>query len=148
MSWRPSNRAKLSRTQVIGAQVCDSLKYYHIIICRNCLVGASYHIKISDCAMFRPIYKNDYYRDQDNDHDVLPLRWIPWEVYIMVRNFFTLFLLRSLILSLPLSFDVRSVSSSFFTSIFIFSHIYKCEGQYSNRRIGVFCQNIVISCKK
>ena len=37
--------------------------------------------------MFRPIYKNDYIRDQDNDHDVLPLRWIPWEVYIMVSNY-------------------------------------------------------------
>ena len=35
--------------------------------------------------MFRPVYQADYYRDQDNDHDVLPLRWIPWEVYIMVR---------------------------------------------------------------
>ena len=35
--------------------------------------------------MFRPLYQADYYRDQDNDHDVLPLRWIPWEVYIMVR---------------------------------------------------------------
>ena len=35
--------------------------------------------------MFRPVYQTDYYRDQDNDHDVLPLRWIPWEVYIMVR---------------------------------------------------------------
>ena len=58
-----------------------------VAFCRNCLVGASYHIKISDCAMFRPIYKNDYIRDQDNDHDVLPLRWIPWEVYIMVSNY-------------------------------------------------------------
>ena len=37
--------------------------------------------------MFRPIYKNDYIRDQENDHDVLPLRWIPWEVYIMVSNY-------------------------------------------------------------
>lgn len=54
---------------------------------RNCLIGASYHIKISDCAMFRPVYKTDYFRDQENDHDVLPLRWIPWEVYIMVGAF-------------------------------------------------------------
>ena len=58
------------------------LVYYYS---RNCLIGASYHIKISDCAMFRPVYQADYFRDQDNDHDVLPLRWIPWEVYIMVR---------------------------------------------------------------
>ena len=34
MSWRPSNRAKLSRTQVIGAQVCDSRpRYYYCSWC-------------------------------------------------------------------------------------------------------------------
>lgn len=49
---------------------------------RNCLVGASYHIKISDCAMFRPAFKKDYFQ---SDRDVLPLRWIPWEVHVMVR---------------------------------------------------------------
>lgn len=60
---------------------------FQLYFCRNCLVGAAYHIKITDCAMFRPVYKNDYYRDpENNDQDVLPLRWIPWEVYVMVSR--------------------------------------------------------------
>ncbi len=67
--------------------MCDSnFNAFVYIVSRNCLIGASYHIKISDCAMFRPVYSGDYFRDVENDHqgDVLPLRWIPWEVYIMV----------------------------------------------------------------
>lgn len=51
--------------------------------------------------MFRPLYKTDYFRDQENDHDVLPLRWIPWEVYIMVGAFV------SISLRLRLSHELR-----------------------------------------
>lgn len=47
--------------------------------------------------MFRPVYKNDYYRDpENNDQDVLPLRWIPWEVYVMVSKKFPKALLQTL----------------------------------------------------
>ena len=46
--------------------------------------------------MFRPAYSSDYFKTTENvkdiptanasnQGDVIPLRWIPWEVYIMVR---------------------------------------------------------------
>jgi len=58
---------------------------------RNCLIGESYQIKISDCAVYQPVYGCDYVRSCDNnDDELLPIRWIPWEVYVMVRNKFTL----------------------------------------------------------
>ena len=63
---------------------------------RNCLIGQGYAVKISDFAMFRPAYSSDYFKTTENvkdiptanasnQGDVIPLRWIPWEVYIMVR---------------------------------------------------------------
>ena len=66
---------------------------------RNCLIGQGYTVKISDFAMFRPGYTSDYYKASENSNeissstrmssepiqeDLIPLRWIPWEVYIMV----------------------------------------------------------------
>ena len=51
--------------------------------------------------MFRPGYTSDYYKASENSNeissstrmssepiqeDLIPLRWIPWEVYIMVRT--------------------------------------------------------------
>ena len=68
---------------------------------RNCLIGQGYTVKISDFAMFRPGYTSDYYKASENSNeissstrmssepiqeDLIPLRWIPWEVYIMVRT--------------------------------------------------------------
>ena len=65
--------------------LCNQLTLMNALFsfARNCLVGASYHIKISDCAMFRPVFKKDYYQ---SERDVLPLRWIPWEVHVMVSH--------------------------------------------------------------
>ena len=51
--------------------------------------------------MFRPGYSSDYFKASENSNeissstrmssepiqeDLIPLRWIPWEVYIMVRT--------------------------------------------------------------
>ena len=55
--------------------------------CRNCLVGADCHVKISDFSVHRPCYAADYHSVQEAGKQLLlPLRWVPWEVYIMVRS--------------------------------------------------------------
>ena len=86
------NTNMFERSYAVSKWLFDALHIVLILIntClfvfgRNCLVGASYHIKISDCAMFRPLFKRDYYQSEG---EVLPLRWIPWEVQIMVRKFY------------------------------------------------------------
>ena len=55
--------------------------------------------------MFRPAYSSDYFKATENGTEISPsntmaassqsslgdliaLRWIPWEVYVMVRDFF------------------------------------------------------------
>ena len=74
-------------------QFYQRICFFH---CRNCLIGQGYAVKISDFAMFRPAYSSDYFKTTENvkdittanatnQEDVIPLRWIPWEVYIMVR---------------------------------------------------------------
>ena len=77
-----------------------AIRFSYISLCRNCLIGQGYAVKISDFAMFRPAYSSDYFKTTENVKDgptanamatsssigdVIPLRWIPWEVYIMVR---------------------------------------------------------------
>ena len=59
----------------------------NLIFFRNCLIGGSYQVKISDSAIYRPNYASDYFRvPESSDEDVLPLRWVPWEVYVMVSQ--------------------------------------------------------------
>ena len=76
--------------------------------CRNCLIRESptgLLVKIADFAILRSSYAKDYrtpriksgdgVNDEDDvDHygegvgakEILPLRWIPWEVYTLVSN--------------------------------------------------------------
>ena len=79
-------------------------------LCRNCLIRESptgHLVKIADFAILRSSYSKDYRipritritngdgvndDDDDDDHygdgvaakEILPLRWIPWEVYTLV----------------------------------------------------------------
>ena len=57
----------------------------HLKFSRNCLIGGSYQVKISDSAICRPVYSSDYFHvPESTTEDLLPLRWVPWEVYVMV----------------------------------------------------------------
>jgi len=53
--------------------------------------GGSVTLKIGDVAAFRDVYASDYARAADVATDggcemLLPLRWVPWEVYVLVSH--------------------------------------------------------------
>ena len=91
----------LSNERFQSSRNCIHEKFV-FVICRNCLIGQGYTVKISDFAMFRPAYSSDYFKATENGTEISPsntmaassqsslgdliaLRWIPWEVYVMVR---------------------------------------------------------------
>jgi discoidin domain receptor family protein 2 len=49
---------------------------------RNCLVGARYHVKVSDLGLGRSLYSADYF-DLDGK-EALPIRWMSWEAVLLV----------------------------------------------------------------
>lgn len=54
-----------------------------LLFCRNCLVGRSYIVKVSELGNGRTLYAADYCplgRSQP-----LPLRWMAWESVLLVR---------------------------------------------------------------
>lgn len=53
------------------------------LVCRNCLVGKAYHIKISDFGTDNELYATDYYKVSDGA--LLPIRWMAWECVFLVR---------------------------------------------------------------
>jgi hypothetical protein len=63
--------------------------------CRNCLLGKGYTVKICDWALLRSTYAACYFRTGGQTAAVaaataadalLPLRWMPWEAFLLVRN--------------------------------------------------------------
>jgi hypothetical protein len=55
-----------------------------VFLCRNCLVGKAYHIKISDFGTDNELYAADYYKVDGTM--ALPVRWMAWESIFQVRN--------------------------------------------------------------
>ena len=73
----------------MASQIASGMKYIesqHIVhrdlAARNCLVGSNGHIKISDLAMSRPLYANDYHSVEGRS--ALPIRWMSWESVLLV----------------------------------------------------------------
>ena len=54
-----------------------------MLMLRNCLVGPGYIVKVTDTAMFEPIYAPCYY---DTGDQRIPIRWMPWEAVTRVST--------------------------------------------------------------
>ncbi|XP_024084780.1 discoidin domain-containing receptor 2-like [Cimex lectularius] len=72
----------------MATQVASGMKYlesldlaHRDLAARNCLVGKSYHIKVSDHAMYCTKYETDYYISDTKAK--LPIRWMAWESLLL-----------------------------------------------------------------
>ncbi|XP_073975548.1 discoidin domain-containing receptor 2-like isoform X3 [Rhodnius prolixus] len=75
----------------MATQVASGMKYlesldmpHRDLAARNCLVGKSYHIKVSDHAMYCTKYESDYYISDTKAK--LPIRWMAWESLLLGKQ--------------------------------------------------------------
>ena len=127
--------------------------YFTLWFFRNCLIGQGYTVKISDFAMFRPGYSSDYFKASENSNeissstrmssepiqeDLIPLRWIPWEVYIMVRTKILYIYIHTYIYIYQLWYMYPNITYSVFKKSLSASLVDKkwCMG-FRNHHVGV-----------